>query len=172
MAEFLDNELCLGDKEKYALVGYKAINTITDSGSVKRGVCKLNNNLLLGLDESLIEKTDLGLKRTSLKTNIEENIGNDTLVSMNLLGFPKKFLGHIVDEMTGFMEDNKNDMSVCEYLIPDVITKQIETNKAEVEILETDEKWYGITYKEDKEYVVKAIREMIKVGIYEENLWK
>lgn len=172
MAEFLDNELCLRDKEKYALVGYKAINTITDSGSVKRGVCKLNNNLLLGLDESLIEKTNLGLKRTSLKTNFEENISSDTLVSMNLLGFPKEFLGHIVDEMTGFMEDNKNDMSVCEYLIPDVITKQIETNKAEVEILETDEKWYGITYKEDKEYVVKAIREMINKGIYEEDLWK
>lgn len=170
ISDFLENDL-YQEKEKYALIGYKVKNTITDNGSVKRGVCKIESGHLLSLDESQIEKEAEGYLKTSLKTNEKELISGDVLVSMNLLGFPKEFLNHIEEEMIVFMENNKNDMSKCEYFMPDVVTKQIENNKAEVEILETNEKWYGITYKEDKGYVVKAIREMINKGIYHENLW-
>lgn len=170
IADFLDNDLCNG-KEKYGLVGYKIINTITDNGSVKRGICEIENDRLIGLDESVVEKSVNGLLKTSFRNNVTESISDDTLVSMNLMGFPKKFMDHIEEGMIPFLESNKGDMSKCEYLMPDVVTKEIKEGNAEVEILQTNEKWYGITYKEDKKQVVKAIDEMIKEGIYKDNLW-
>ena len=90
---------------------------------------------------------------------------------MNLLGFPKEFIKHIEDNLLPFLEKNSKNLEEVEYLIPDVVTKQIEENKAEVKVLETTDKWYGITYKDDKDIVVKAISNMIKDGIYPNNLW-
>ena len=90
---------------------------------------------------------------------------------MNLLGFPKEFLKHIEEEFKPFLEKNKDDLSTVEYLIPDVLTEQINNNKADVKVIETESKWYGMTYKEDKIEVETAIKNMIKEGIYKENLW-
>ena len=171
VSEFLDGDLDKDNKENYALIGYKLVNTITDNGSVKRGVCNIKNGKLIGLDESLIEKDEKGLVKTSFKTNIKERVENDALVSMNLMAFHHNFIKHIEEEFVPFLEKNKNDMSKCEYLMPDVVTKEINENIAQVEVLETDEKWYGITYKEDKKEVENAIRDMINKGIYKENLW-
>ena len=171
VSEFLDGDLDKDNKENYALIGYKLVNTITDNGSVKRGVCNIKNGKLIGLDESLIEKDEKGLVKTSFKTNIKERVESDALVSMNLMAFHHNFIRHIEEEFVPFLEKNKNDMSKCEYLMPDVVTKEINENIAQVEVLETDEKWYGITYKEDKKEVENAIRDMINKGIYKENLW-
>lgn len=171
VSEFLESNLDKDNKENYALIGYKLANTITDNGSVKRGVCNIKNGKLIGLDESLIEKDEKGLIKTSFKTNIKERVENDVLVSMNLMAFHHNFIKHIEEEFIPFLEKNKNDMSNCEYLMPDVVTKEINENIAQVEVLETDEKWYGITYKEDKKEVENAIRDMINKGIYKENLW-
>ena len=171
VSEFLDGDLDKDNKENYALIGYKLVNTITDNGSVKRGVCNIKNGKLIGLDESLIEKDEKGLVKTSFKTNIKERVESDALVSMNLMAFHHNFIKHIEEEFVPFLEKNKNDMSKCEYLMPDVVTKEINENIAQVEVLETDEKWYGITYKEDKKEVENAIRDMINKGIYKENLW-
>lgn len=170
VSEFLDNDL-VTDKEHYALVGYQVINTITENGSVKRGICNMNNDKLISLDESKIEKTNKGLLATSLNTNKETIIKDETLVSMNLVGFPKEFMDHIKNEFVSFLEENKENLETCEYLMPNVLTKQIKEKKADVTILETTDKWYGITYKEDKEEVIKAIKTMIDKGIYKNNLW-
>ena len=170
VSEFLDNNL-VTDKEHYVLIGYKAKNTLSENGSVKRGVCNIENNKLISLDESKIEKTEKGLLKTSLHTNKEEILDENALVSMNLLGFPKEFVNHIEEGLIPFLEENKEDLSTCEYLMPDVLTKQIKTKKAEVMILETNDKWYGITYKEEKIVIENAIKEMIKNNIYKENLW-
>lgn len=171
VSDFLDTDLNKDNKENYALVGYKLINTITDNGSVKRGICKIEDGKLIGLDESLVEKDDQGLTKTSFKTSIKERVKNDTLVSMNLMAFHHSFINHIEEEFIPFLEKNKNDMETCEYLMPDVVTKEIKENIAQVKVLETDEKWYGITYKEDKQEVVNAIKDMIQKGIYKEKLW-
>lgn len=170
VSDFLDNNL-VTDKEHYVLIGYKIKNTLSENGSVKRGVCNIENGKLISLDESKIEKTEKGLLKTSLHTNKEEYIDENSLVSMNLLGFPKEFVHHIEEGLIPFLEENKNDLETCEYLMPDVLTKQIKTNQAEVTILETNDKWYGITYKEEKLVVEHAIKEMIKNNIYKENLW-
>lgn len=171
VSDFLDTDLNKDNKENYALVGYKLINTITDNGSVKRGICKIEDGKLIGLDESLVEKDDQGLTKTSFKTSIKERVKNDILVSMNLMAFHHNFINHIEEEFIPFLEKNKNDMETCEYLMPDVVTKEIKENVAQVKVLETDEKWYGITYKEDKQEVVNAIKDMIQKGIYKEKLW-
>lgn len=171
VSDFLDTDLNKDNKENYALVGYKLINTITDNGSVKRGICKIEDGKLIGLDESLVEKDNQGLTKTSFKTSIKERVKNDTLVSMNLMAFHHSFINHIEEEFIPFLEKNKNDMETCEYLMPDVVTKEIKENIAQVKVLETDEKWYGITYKEDKQEVVNAIKDMIQKGIYKEKLW-
>lgn len=170
VSSFLDNNL-LQDKEQYSLIGYKVKNTITESGSVKRGICNIKEGKLVSLDESKIEIVDNGLLATSLHTGFKKIIDEDTLVSMNLLGFPKEFIKHIEEEFPNFLEENKNDFETCEYLMPDVLTKQIKDNTAEVHIIETNDKWYGMTYKDDKDIVVKAINDMIKNGVYKENLW-
>lgn len=168
--DFLNNNL-VDDKEHYALIGYKVINTITENGSVKRGVCNMNNNNLVSLDESKIEKTENGLKATSLITGNESYISDDTLVSMNLLGFPREYMNHIIDELVPFLEENKDNLESVEYLMPEVLSHQIQNNTASVEVIETSSKWYGMTYKEDKEEVMDAIKNMINEGIYPNNLW-
>lgn len=170
VSEFLDKDLCQNNKERYCLIGYKLINTITENGSVKRGVCQIDNKKLIGLDESVIEKQNDKLLKTSFKDKKTVEVPKNTLVSMNLFGFPKKFIDHVEEEIVPFLEREK-DKETCEYLMPDVVAKQIKEEKAEVEIIETTEKWYGITYKEDKDNVVEAIKNMIEEGIYKENLW-
>ena len=168
--EFLDKNL-VDSKEHYALIGYNVINTITENGSVKRGVCNISNNALVSLDESKIEKTENGLKATSLITNKETYISDDTIVSMNLLGFPREFMDHIIDEFPSFLEENKENLESVEYLVPEVLSHQIKNNIASVEVIETSSKWYGMTYKEDKEEVENAIKDMINDGVYPSNLW-
>ena len=171
VSDFLDTDLDKDGKENYALVGYKLKNTITENGSVKRGVCKISDGKLVGLDESLVEEENNVLVRTSFKTNKKEQVKENTLVSMNLMAFHHNFIKHIEEEFIPFLENNKNDMSKCEYLMPDVVTKEINEGIAQVKVLKTDEKWYGITYKEDKQEVVNAIKDMIDKGIYKEKLW-
>ena len=171
MGDFLDNNL-IDNKERYCLIGYKAINTITENGSVKRGICNINDNKLISLDESIIEKTENGLKAKSLVQENERFIKDDTLVSMNLLGFPKEFMNHIKEDLNIFLEKNKEHLKEnVEYLLPDVLTKRIRDSIADVEIIETSDKWYGMTYQEDKEEVEEAIKNLIKEGIYPKNLW-
>lgn len=171
VSEFLSKDLYQNGKERYCLIGYKLINTITENGSVKRGICQVKDGKLIGLDESVVEKKDGKLLKTSFKYNKTVEVSNDTLVSMNLFGFPRNFIDHVTEEIIPFLENEDKDNEKCEYLMPDIVAKQIEDGKAEVEIIDTYEKWYGITYKEDKEDVVKAIREMIDKGIYKEDLW-
>ncbi len=168
--EYFDKEP--GNNE-YAMVGYNVMNTMSENGSVKRGVCSKNNeNLLSKLIESSIEKKDGKIVATPLED--EDNpfeIEEDTLVSMNFFGFKPSIFGYLEDEMTEFFEKHKNDLNSCEFLIPISVFKRIEEEKINVKVLNTNEKWYGITYKEDKEELVNAINKMIEEGKYPKNLW-
>lgn len=168
--EYFDKEP--GNNE-YAMVGYNVMNTMSENGSVKRGVCSKNNeNLLSKLIESSIEKKDGKIVATPLED--EDNpfeIEEDTLVSMNFFGFKPSIFGYLEDEMTEFFEKYKNDLDSCEFLIPTSVFKRIEEGKINVKVLDTNEKWYGVTYKEDKEELVNAINKMIEEGKYPKNLW-
>ncbi len=90
---------------------------------------------------------------------------------MNIFGFNTSIFGYLEDEMKDFFEKNKNDLEKCEFLIPNSVFKRINENKVSVKVLDTDEKWYGVTYKEDKKDLVNAINKMIEEGKYPKNLW-
>lgn len=167
---FFDNN---SDENTYAMIGYKTINTMSKNGSVKRGVCSKNeNNMLNNLIESLIENKGNKIIATSLEDeNNSFEIKEDTLVSMNFFGFNPSIFKYLQDEMIEFFEKHKNDLDKCEFLIPTSVFKRINEGKIEVKVLDTNEKWYGVTYKEDKKELVNAINKMIEEGKYPKNLW-
>ena len=170
MKEFFDNNK---DQNKYAMIGYKTINTMSLNGSVKRGVCTENDEgYLTKLVESSIEKVDDKIIATPLENeNNSFEIKEDTLVSMNFFGFTSTIFKYLEDEMQEFFDKNKNNLEKCEFLIPNSVFKRINENKVSVKVLDTDEKWYGVTYKEDKKDLVDAINKMIKEKKYPKNLW-
>ena len=95
----------------------------------------------------------------------------DDLVSMNMLGFTPTLYPYLEKKLKEFLEKNKQDLSKCEFLIPDVLTEAINENYAKTRVLSTTAKWEGVTYKEDKEGVVSAIRKLIEENVYPNNLW-
>lgn len=101
----------------------------------------------------------------------EFEVSSNTRVSMNMFGFTPDLFNYIEDNFQTFLEENKNSLSTCEYLIPDLIEKAIKESYAQVKLLETTAKWQGITYREDKEKVVKEINKLIENNIYPSKLW-
>lgn len=170
MKSFFDKNT---DANTYAMIGYKTKNTMSENGSVKRGVCsKDENDFLTNLVESSIEKKEGKIIATPLED--EENsfeVEEDTLVSMNFFGFNPSIFEYLEDEMNEFFEKHKNDLDKCEFLIPNSVFKRIDEEKIKVKVLDTDEKWYGVTYKEDKKDLVDAINKLIEEGKYPKNLW-
>lgn len=158
---------------KYCVVGYEAINTIGESGSVKRGICDTTNGLLKSIDESSIRKEGSRLFAKTIDTEnaIEHEIKPNTLVSMNMFGFPKEFVNHLDEKFLNFLEEHKNNMSTCECYLPLVVSDLINEKKASVEVLSTSAVWYGMTYKEDRDNVVKSIKALVDKGDYPTNLW-
>lgn len=168
ISEFLDKK----EEHEYGIVGYKVINTLTENGSVKRGVCEINdNNLTRLIESSIIKKEDI-IECTALSNNDIFTIKKDTLVSMNMMAFTPNIFKYIETNFKLFLEENKNDLSKCEYLIPDVLSKGIKENIFNVKVIPTNAKWVGVTYKEDKEEVVNYINKLILDGEYPSKLWK
>lgn len=161
------------DKNTYAMIGYQTKNTMSENGSVKRGVCSKNNDgTLNSLIESSIEKVNGKIIATPLESEKDSfEINNDTLVSMNFFGFDPSIFTYLEDEMNEFFKKNENNLEKCEFLIPMSVFKRIKENKIKVKVLDTKERWYGVTYKEDKKELVDAINKMIKDGKYPEKLW-
>lgn len=169
VSEFLRSKQ---DNNTYAMVGYQVKNTLTANGSVKRGVCKLENNYLKEMIESNVVEIDSEIKASPLDGSTPFIVMSDTPVSMNMLGFYPNLFSYIEEKFPNFLEENKDNILNCEYLIPDILTMSIKENYAKVKVLPTTAKWEGVTYKEDKEYVVKAIQKLIEEGKYPQNLWK
>lgn len=169
IANYLKNNT---NEHDYALVGYKVENTLTENGSVKRGVCKLNNDELDSLIESSIIKENGIITASPLDESPSFEITDDTLVSMNMLGFYPNIFDYIEENFSKFLDNNQDNILKCEYLIPDILTQAIKENYAKVKVLPTTSKWEGVTYKEDKEKVVNAINKLISDNKYPQNLWE
>ena len=159
------------DDKHYAVVGYKIGKTLSLNGAVKRGICKEENGKLKDLIESSVEKIDDKIIAKPLDDDTEFIVEDDSLVSTNLLLFTPKIFDYLEEKLTKFLEINKNDLSKCEFLIPDVVKDAIKEDRIEVDLLSTNAIWHGVTYKEDKEEVVKAIDELIKEKVYPNKLW-
>ena len=163
------------EKYRYAMVGYMLSNTLTENGYVSRGICDTDENqCLTGITERThIEKTKDGAAFTEDDGKTWVPVALDTTVSMNLFGFTASMLKELESRFSAFLTENleKNPMK-CEYFLPAVVGDLIGEGKAEVKVLKSADRWYGVTYKEDKETVVNAIRSMKEEGIYPKNLWK
>ena len=151
--------------EDYAMVAFRVANTMTENGSVKRGVCKSKNGYLTNIIESKIERVDGDILASPLDGRESFKVGEKELVSMNFFGFRESLFDVLEKGLGKFLEANKADLTGCEYLIPDVVDREIQNGK-KVVVLESVDKWLGVTYKEDKEYVVSEIRKLVDKGIY------
>ena len=166
--EFFDkNE----DPNCYSMVAFRVCNTMTENGSVKRGVCESIDGYLTNIIESSIERIDGNIVASPLDGRDSFEVEENALVSMNFFGFTPKMYDTLKIGLKEFLIKNKNDLSKCEYLIPDVVFEEIKNNK-KVKVLESTDKWLGVTYKEDKEFVVENIKKLIEKGEYPYDLWK
>lgn len=163
------------EKYQYTMVGYKLYNTLTENGHVARGVCSTdeNNKLTDIVERTRIEKRGDGAAFTEDEGKTWTELPEETLVSMNLWGFTASFLDELDQRFAKFLENNLpvNPLK-CEYFIPFVVDELLKENKAEVTVLKSVDRWYGVTYKEDKAMVVKAIQGLKDEGKYQEKLWE
>ena len=160
------------NNNEMAMVGYQVINTLTDNGSVKRGVCEYQDSNLTKITESSVEKVEDKIICTPLDGTEQFNIDSNALVSMNMFIFTPLIFNILENDIKEFFEQNKNNLEKCEFLIPNVVYNNIINGNMSVKVLDTTSKWYGVTYKEDKESVLKAIQHMIEQNVYPEKLWK
>ena len=171
-AEFLKN---VKDEEPYpyGMVGYLVKNTITENGSVKRGVCKVEGDTLKEITESTVERVEDGTIMAAPLSGAEPfEVAEDDTVSMNMLLFTPSIFEYIEKGFPAFFDANKDNLDKCEYLIPDVLFKAIAEGYATAKVLKTIANWYGVTYKEDAEGVKAALAGMVEDGTYPNNLWE
>ncbi len=163
------------NKYQYAMVGYELYNTLTENGHVARGVCTVNEDgKLLNIHErTRIEKHGEIAEFTEDDGNSWTELSEETLVSMNLWGFTESILKELSSRFISFLDRELTQNPVkCEYFLPFVVDELLKEGKAEVSVLKSSDRWYGVTYKEDKENVVKAIRQLKQSGLYPDILWE
>ena len=163
-----------GDVYEYVMVGYLLKNTVTENGTVARGVCE--------------ETADHFLTQVTERTKIEKgeppryteddgatwtDLSADTIVSMNMWGFTRSFLDEALARFPAFLDKAlAENPEKGEYFLPTVVSQLIDEGKARVKVLRSEDKWYGVTYREDKPTVVAAIAEKTKAGLYPDQLWE
>ena len=156
----------------YAMLGYQLRNTVTEFGSVARGICHVENGFL----RDITERTKI-FKRGQDAAYTEDDetfvpLAGDSLVSMNFWGFTPQILEEIWDKFPGFLEENlKTNPEKCEFYLPTVVNNQLLDHRADVRVLPCMESWYGVTYKEDLPNVKAAIGRLKQEGKYPERLW-
>ena len=168
-ATYLDN---IKDKH-YGLIAYRLGNTLSSNGAAKRGVCKTNENAeLISLTESSVILKDGMVEVKPLDGSKPFTTSKDTIASMNFLLFTPSIFPILEEKLLSFLENNKQDLSSCEFLIPIVLNELLNEKLVTVDVIKTTATWYGITYKEDKEEVVKALAQLTAEGVYKNNLWE
>lgn len=163
------------EKYRYAMAGYIVENTLTENGHVARGVCEIDDqgNLINVRERTRIEKKEFGTAYTEDDGETWNVIPPGSTVSMNTWGFGKSFLRELAERFPAFLEQGLKDNPLkCEYFLPNVVGDLVTEGKASVAVLQSTDRWYGMTYKEDKETVVSAIQKLKDDGVYPAKLWE
>lgn len=157
----------------YSMVGYQIENTLTENGHVTRGVCQSTDGFLTAIDERLrIEKHGDKIEYTENDGKSWQEIPAGTLVSMNFWGFTEHFTQALEKGFPTFLDQTLIENPLKgEFLLPRIVNKEIVSGTARVQVLDSHDKWYGVTYKEDLPAVVKAIQTMQQNGLYPETLF-
>lgn len=162
------------EKYRYCMVGYILGNTLTDNGHVARGVCTTDDSGYLKdiCERTHIERRGDGAVYTEDDGATWVDIPVDSVVSMNMWGFSRSILKELQERFSKFLETGlETNPLKCEYFLPSVVGELLEEDKATVEVLKSEDKWYGVTYKEDKAVVTAAIQGMKDAGVYPQYLW-
>ena len=168
IAEYLRN---LTDPQKYAMVGYQLNNTLSDFGSVSRGICVTNSNQHLTkiTETHKIRQENQKILCESETGETVELTGNEA-VSMNFWGFHPSLFQNIEIQFIEFLKNNIH-LPKSEFYIPFIVFEMILKGQASVDVLNADSPWFGVTYQEDKPYVIKQIQKLTKQGVYPSKLW-
>ena len=154
-------------KYHYAMVGYRIKNTVTEQGTVSRGVCASDDN---GMLTEIIERTKIGTSNGKIyytEDGVDTDLDPETLVSMNLWGFTPSYIEECYRRFPRFLDENlERNPERCEFYLPGVVSELISEGACDVSVLDNTDKWYGVTYKEDKPSVVAAFRQLKQEGVY------
>lgn len=170
LADWLKNKE--KSKGSYCMVGYRVGNTLSESGSVSRGICEMDENSYL---TNVVERTYI-IRDKDGKIKYKEDNGDlvsieeNTPVSMNMWGFTSDYFDFSEREFRKFYEENKSNLK-AEFFIPLVVNNLIVSGEATCEVLDTPSKWFGVTYSEDRPSVVSKFSSLVKEGFYPEKLW-
>ena len=161
-------------ESEYAMVGFRLRNTVTEHGSVARGVCEVEDGLLRGVTErTKIVKRGDDAAFTEDGGETWTDLSGDTLVSMNFWGFTPLYLYELARRFPAFLENEvpKNPLK-SEYFVPSVVNAQLQEGSASIAVLDTPDAWHGVTYPEDLPGVKAALKALTDAGAYPENFWK
>jgi hypothetical protein len=159
-------------KNEYCMVGYRVGNTLSESGTVSRGVCTADEK---GNLTSVVERTSIEEKGGTIvfidEKGIENKLDFSTPVSMNMWGFTPDYFTYSEESFKDFLQTKGQELK-SEFYIPTVVNELIVAGKASCKVLDTPSKWFGVTYAADRPQVVLKINELIQKGIYPKSLWK
>ena len=172
ISDYLKNINKKGDKHHFCMAGYVLANTLTDNGSVSRGVCGINDG---GFLTSIVERKEIRRFGDGAQYKDGEgwiSIDPLSIVSMNCFGFTPVALDYMSEGFERFVKDKKNNILSDEYGLPGSVMEMLDAGVCDLKVLPTSDKWYGVTYKEDKECVVNQIGALVDSGKYKRGLWK
>ena len=154
------------DTINICMIGFVLKNTLSDNGGVTRGICMVNEE---GMLENIVETHNIekrGNKAVVINGNTEKTINSESIVSMNMWGFKPDFFPILANEFEKFLSELCMTDLKSEFLLPTIIGEQLEKKKISVKVLQSFDEWFGVTYKEYKESVIRAIRKLIMQGVY------
>jgi bifunctional N-acetylglucosamine-1-phosphate-uridyltransferase/glucosamine-1-phosphate-acetyltransferase GlmU-like protein len=170
--DFLIQHEKMGKEFDMGMAGFILENTLSENGTVTRGVCVVDDNNML---KEVHETTGICMESDKIKcddSEVEKWVQPSSNVSMNMwAGYPE-FLDYLEEGFKEFLGNISDNPMKKEYLLPNIVADLLESDRINVKVLETNDKWFGVTYAEDKEYVQNAFKELIQKGVYPEKLWK
>lgn len=164
-----------GSAGEYAMVGYEVSKTLSENGTVSRGVCTINKD---GYLESIVERTKIvrlpqgeggGIVYID-EDGSKHQLAENTPVSMNLFGFTPDYFRHSTEFFKQFLKDSEGNLK-AEYFIPLLVNRLVEHGDAKLKVLHTTSDWFGVTYKEDRPGTVQKVLDLIQAGVYPQSLW-
>ncbi len=171
--DYLANADINGTENNYCMAGFVLGNTLSDNGIVTRGVCKVDGNgNLTNVEETFAIERDGDIAVGKNGAGEKVTLDLDSSVSMNMWGFTPNFLNELETGFVEFLKGITENEIKAEYLLPEVVGKMLRENRANVKVLKTNDKWFGVTYKEDKEMVVNSINALVAEGKYPSKLFQ
>lgn len=172
ISQFLDAPKPEDGSFHFCMAGFRLGNTLSENGTVARGVCEVSQNgMLTGVEETMELKKINEQEAQGRRGEGDVILPLTCPVSMNMWGFTPDFLEELDIRFSQFMKQLDGNEQKAEYMLPVVVDDLIKEQKADVKVLTTEDKWFGVTYKEDREFVVSAFRDLVQKGVYPESLY-